>query len=228
MSLKHKLEEIEGNIQRSRLEAGRDQDVRIIAVTKTHPSTSIIEIYKAGIRSIGENKIQEAVKKFPELPDLKDLEKRFIGHLQSNKINKALQYFDTIDSVDSLELAKKINERAKHPFPVLLEVNTSGEITKSGFDPNNVDEMLNSIELEYIKVEGLMTVGPLTSNERDIRNAFKHLHFVFEELNRQISRTENKLKELSMGMSGDYEIAVQEGSTQVRLGTVLFGPREYI
>lgn len=228
MNLKTKLAEIENTIRLSRHKSGRDMDVKIVAVTKTHPPETIIEAYRAGIRTIGENRVQEAVGKFAELPDFESLEKRFIGHLQSNKINKALALFDTIDSIDRLSLARKIGSRTGDittPLKALLEVNTSGEESKSGFHPENIDDMLACLEIKGLFIEGLMTVGPLTRNEKKIRAAFTSLRNLLETINRQKPSDIGKLTELSMGMSDDFEIAVEEGSTQVRLGTILFGER---
>jgi len=159
---------------------------------------------------------------------LNGLEKRFIGHLQSNKVNKAIDLFDTIDSVDSLKVASRIGSRCEYSqkeMSVLLEVNTSEEKTKSGFSPENIELMLACIEVSGISVKGLMTIGPRTTNENKIRKAFQSLNLLMENINDQISPDTDPLIELSMGMSNDYEIAVEEGATQVRLGTALFGPR---
>ena len=156
------------------------------------------------------------------------LSKRFVGHLQSNKINKALNIFDTIDSVDSLKLASKIGLKAdslKRTIPVLLEINTSGESAKFGFDPANLDEMLACFEIPGIELQGIMTVGPLTSNKKRIRDAFISLQELHNTIKRQLTKNVDKFTELSMGMSGDFDIAVEEGATMVRLGTVLFGQR---
>jgi pyridoxal phosphate enzyme (YggS family) len=151
-----------------------------------------------------------------------------VGHLQSNKINKALNIFDTIDSVDSLKLASKIGRKAvslKRTIPVLLEINTSGESAKFGFDPDNLDEMLACFEIPGIELQGLMTVGPLTSDNKRIRDAFISLQELHNSIKRQLTKNVDKFTELSMGMSGDFDIAVEEGATMVRLGTVLFGQR---
>lgn len=204
------------------------RDVRIIAVTKTHPPEVIIEAYNTGIRVIGENRVQEAAMKFPKLPELPGLTRRMIGHLQSNKINKCLELFDTIDSVDSLKLAKKISKRTEalnRNIPVLLEINTSGEITKSGFDPKNIDDLLACTEEQGLSVEGLMTIGPFTRDRSAIQTSFRMLFNLRENLNRQL-KGKKKLRELSMGMSSDFEIAIEEGSTMIRLGTALFGERK--
>ena len=172
-------------------------------------------------------RIQEAVEKFQSFSDMPKLIKRFIGHLQSNKVNKCLDLFDAVDSVDSIKLARKISNRATSlgkTVPVLLEVNTSREPQKGGFNPGMVDEMLSCLNEKNIQVNGLMTVGPNTRDEDKIRQSFTDLRELSHYLNQQCG--ESRFKELSMGMSGDYELAVEEGSTIVRLGTALFGPRE--
>jgi pyridoxal phosphate enzyme (YggS family) len=180
---------------------------------------------RAGVTDIGENRVQEADNKFNQAKEvLPKLTKRLVGHLQSNKTKKALQLFDTIDSVDSIKLANKIGKCPDvKVIPVLLEVNTSGESAKFGFDPLNIDDMLQCLEVDGIDVQGLMTIGPLTKDKQAIRGAFIKLRDLLDQINSQ--RQNKKLSELSMGMSGDFEIAVEEGATMVRLGTALFGAR---
>lgn len=228
MNLTENLERVRKRILAAVNRSGSERTVKLVAVTKTHTPDVIVAAYNAGIKDIGENRIQEAENKFPKLPDLPGLTKRMIGHLQSNKVNKALDLFETIDAVDSLKLAGKIGKRAvllERTVPVLLEVNTSGESSKFGFDASNTDDMLACLSVKGILVEGLMTVGPLTKDVKTIRKAFIQLRRLKEELNRQRTEGVSALTELSMGMSGDFEIAVEEGSTMVRLGTALFGPR---
>jgi len=229
VSLTENLERVQKRIIAAVDRSGFKRTVKLVAVTKTHPPDIIIAVYRAGITDIGENRIQEAEKKFPKLPDLTGLTKRMIGHLQSNKVNKALELFETIDAVDSIKLARKIGKRAillERTIPVLLEVNTSGERSKFGFAPSETDEMLACLSIEGIRVEGLMTVGPLTKDVKAIRKAFIQLRRLKEELNQQRPKNVPAISELSMGMSSDFEIAIEEGSTMVRLGTVLFGPRQ--
>ena len=150
-----------------------------------------------------------------------------IGHLQSNKINKALSIFDTIDSIDTVSLAKKISAKIENKdqnIQTLLEINTSYEQNKFGFLPEDNEGMLESIELTNINVRGLMTLGPNTNNATEIERSFSRLRKTKEKLNKQLPK-ELQLTELSMGMSGDYEIAIRQGSTMVRLGSALFGSR---
>ncbi len=229
MKLKENLSRVLESIIDAQARAGLKHTVTIVAVTKTHPPKTIEAAVNTGLYQIGENRLQEAMGKFAALPPGLRVYKRMIGHLQSNKVNKALETFDSIDSVDSVKLAKKINRRSEvlnQTTPVLLEVNTSGEPQKSGFQPDQIEVMLTCLEMEHLKAEGLMTVGPLTRDENQIRQSFATLRRIFEQLNTGRSSTTDPLTTLSMGMSGDYTLAVEEGSTMIRLGTALFGPRE--
>ena len=181
-----------------------------------------------GIVDIGENRVQEAGKKFSAVEPGLVYTKRMIGHLQTNKINKAIRIFDTIDSVDTLHLAKKLANRLKQnteSLSVLLEINTSGDKTKFGFDPDNDQDLLECLTLDEIVVEGLMTIGPVSQEKESTREAFSLPRKIKESINKQVGR-EKKLTVLSMGMSNDFELGIFQGSTMVRLGTVLFGPRE--
>ncbi|MFQ6611685.1 MAG: YggS family pyridoxal phosphate-dependent enzyme [Fidelibacterota bacterium] len=229
MNLKENLSDVLGSIAVAQNAAGLKNAVTIVAVTKTHSPKTIEAVADVGLTDIGENRLQEAMKKFSLLSSEIKLRKRMIGHLQSNKVSKALKVFDSLDSVDSVKLAVKINRRALENntvFPVLLEVNTSEEPQKNGFHPNQTEEMLSCIEMSNLQINGLMTVGPLTKSEARIRESFKCLRLLLERLNSERSKSIPPLKELSMGMSNDFTVAVEEGSTMVRLGTVLFGPRE--
>ena len=226
MTIADNLRDIHAHIESAKTRRGTNQAVKIIAVTKTHPFSIINACYNNGIRSIGENRVQEAIKKFQKLSGVPMLIKRFIGHLQTNKVNRCLDYFDTVDSVDSVRLAKKISDRAKHlnrTIQILLEVNTTNEEQKNGFLPEQIGEMLYCFTLSGINIEGLMTVGPLTKNEKDIRRSFGLLRKTKEDLNSKLNK--KKINELSMGMSNDFQIAVEEGSTMIRIGTALFGKR---
>ena len=220
------LEETRSNIRAAQESFQLDHSVEIIAVTKTHPFSAIQEVYNKGVVSIGENRVQEAVLKFRSFEKMPKMTKRFIGHLQTNKVKKCVELFDTIDSVDSLRLIKKISNQAlksNKTVPVLLEINTSGEMQKHGFLTSETDEMLRCFDEESVRVDGLMTVGPMTTDKEMIRGAFKTLKELQADLNNRLGHSQ--LKELSMGMSGDYQIAVEEGSTMVRIGRALFGAR---
>jgi pyridoxal phosphate enzyme (YggS family) len=227
MNLKNTIERIQSKIELAQKRGGFNHPVQFIAVTKTHPFSLIQKCYDAGIRAIGENRIQEASQKFESFDFMPGLTRRFIGHLQSNKVSKCLDLFDTIDSVDSLKLAQKISSKAKtheKRTPVLLEINTSGEPQKQGFQKNQRSEMLLCLEEPNIEVVGLMTIGPRTTNKQIIKKAFVELRKLRDSINQELGK--NTLKDLSMGMSGDYEIAAEEGSTMVRIGTALFGKRK--
>lgn len=180
-----------------------------------------------GITSIGENRVNDAIKKFESSSEnMPDVEKRFIGHLQSNKTKKCVNAFDTIDSIHSLKLLKKVSkecEKIKKKIEVLLEINTSGETQKKGFSVEDINEILQCFEIQNVQVVGLMTMAPFTKDEKKIRSCFSLLRNMKNNLNKSFPL--KPLKELSMGMSNDYEIAIEEGATQIRLGTVLFGPR---
>ncbi len=229
MNISENINHLQDRIDSAIKRGGHGRPVQLIAVTKTHPFSTIETCYKSGLRQIGENRIQEASSKFGSFKHMPGLTKRFIGHLQSNKVNKCLDLFDNIDSVDSFSLANKISNRCQtlgRKIPVLLEVNTSQEPQKHGFHPDNQAEMLACIGLENLKVNGLMTIGPLSKDEKTIRAAFSTLRNIKEKINAEIGQ--EKLSELSMGMSGDFEIGVEEGSTMVRVGTALLGPRKTI
>ena len=225
MSLKDTIKSIQSKIESAQKRGGFSHPVQLMAVTKTHPFSLIEECYGAGITTIGENRIQEASQKFTSFDSLPHLSRRFIGHLQSNKVNKCLELFDTIDSVDTIKLAKKLSNtamRLERTLPIILEINTSGESQKYGFYPNELDKMNECFELSNLRIDGFMTVGPLTSDKEKIRNSFIQLRELKDTINQP------GVNELSMGMSGDYEIAVEEGSTMVRLGTALFGVRNIL
>ena len=227
MTLKDRLLEAQKNIELALLRSGRAQRVEVVAATKTRDPKIIKDTIRCGITSIGENRIQEAEKKFSKALIGKGFKKRFIGHLQSNKVNKCLELFDTIDSIHSFKIAKKISNRLNKinkKIESLIEVNTSGEKNKKGFTPNDVDVMIECITIENLNIKGLMTLGPQSQDPEKTREAFVFLRNVLREIN--TAQAQNPpLTVLSMGMSGDYTIAVEEGSTMVRLGTILYGPR---
>jgi pyridoxal phosphate enzyme (YggS family) len=224
--VRENLKRVKERIASACASSGRDpSEVKIVAVTKTHPVEVVREAIAAGINIIGENRVQEAEEKHSQVEAR--VEWHLVGHLQRNKVRKALSIFSMIESLDSLRLAKEIEkESAKRDriTPCLIEVNTSGEDTKFGVAPGGLAELVTEVlKLEHIKLVGLMTLGPLTENEDRIRRSFVQLRELRD-------RVENifgcYLPHLSMGMSDDFEIAVQEGATMVRLGRVLFGPRE--
>ncbi|YAF97944.1 MAG: YggS family pyridoxal phosphate-dependent enzyme [Nodularia sp. CChRGM 3473] len=202
--------------------------VRLIAVSKTFSSEVIRTAYNAGIRDFGENRIQEAASKQAELHDLADITWHFIGHLQSNKAKKAIELFDWIHSVDNLKLAQRLNQLAQQlevsPH-VCLQVKILPDPHKSGW---SVPELLADLpalnQCKNLQIQGLMTIPPVGLNNAEIINVFKNTHKLAEEIQEQ-NWSHIKMQELSMGMSGDYQLAVQAGATMVRLGTILFGER---
>jgi len=226
MSLKENLTTLQSQIRAASKLKGNGREVKLIAVTKTRTVQTIKDAYWCGIKSIGENRVQEADSKFETFKEMPGLEKRFIGHLQSNKIKKCLLMFDTIDSIHSLRLARKINNhliQEKREIKALLEINMSGDEQKNGFSPDNKEEIISSLSLNCLKVEGLMTVGPASRDKQETRKAFEGLRKLKDELNKEMGK--ESLTELSMGMSGDFELGIEEGSTMVRVGAALFGKR---
>ena len=220
------LDEVRSKIAAACGRAGRSpSEVEIVAVTKTHGAEVVDEAWRAGLRIVGENKVQEAAWKKPA--SMSGPEWHLIGHLQSNKVRHALELFDCIHSVDSAKLADRINmiadEIGARPR-ILLEVNVSGEKSKSGMRPEDVEPTVRHVveNCPRLTLEGLMTMAPFSENPEDARPYFRRLREMRDDLQ---SRLGVGLPSLSMGMSGDYEVAVEEGATWVRLGTVLFGER---
>ena len=220
------LAEVRVRIEAACKRAGRDpSEVEVIAVTKTHGAEVVKEAWDAGLRVVGENKVQEAAWKKPA--SVTGPMWHLIGHLQSNKVRKALELFDFFHSVDSAALADRMNaiadDMGASPH-ILLEVNVSGEKSKSGMKPEEVRDVLAHIAetCPRITVEGLMTMAPFSENPEDARPYFRRLRELRDRLEKDLGIG---LPRLSMGMSGDYEVAVEEGATWVRLGTVLFGER---
>ena len=228
MNLEKNLKQVLENIASSKKKSSWGQNVDQIASTKTREISTIEECCQLGIKTIGENRVQEAEEKFSYFPGFEKIKKRFIGHLQTNKVNKCLNIFDTVDSVDSLKLANKVNNSSKNinkKTECLIEVNTSSEPQKNGFSPKITDELISCFRLTDLNIVGLMTVGPNTNNENNLRSSFILLRELKHQINKELGST--VLTELSMGMINDYEIAIQEGSTMVRVGTALFGARNY-
>lgn len=213
--------------------AGRPRDsVRLMAVSKTHPAAAVAEAVAAGMTLFGENRVQEFQRKSQELAALgiTSAEVHLIGHLQSNKSARAAEIFSGIDSLDSLPLAERLENSAAalHKIlPVLVEIKLSDEAAKTGLAPNSTElhELLDRLpDLPHLKMRGLMTIAPFTSDEAITRGCFRSLRQLRDALAPAHPRLD--FSELSMGMSGDYAIAIEEGSTCVRIGTALFGARE--
>ena len=203
----------------------KQQDIKIVVVIKTRTPKQIEEAIATGACCIGENRVQEAEEKFSQISNIQLVEKRLIGRLQTNKINKAIRLFDVIDSVDSQRLAKKISEAAQRQNikqRVLFQINSSGETTKAGFGLKDKETIVECINSEGLLVEGLMTMGPNTRQLAKIEQAFENTKNLFDDINKDL---EKKMTTLSMGMSGDFKIATKNGSTAIRVGTAIFGPR---
>jgi pyridoxal phosphate enzyme (YggS family) len=208
----------------------RPEDITLMAVTKTVDPERIRQAYEAGLRVFGENRVQEFEKKAAALADLKNAEWRLIGHLQSNKAKKAAEMFQAVDSVDSLHLAQKLNESARQmgkTLPVLIEIKVSDEAAKSGI-PASSPELENLLEaaatLDHLEVGGLMTIPPYTEDPEGARIYFRLLRDCRDQVAaRRLPRVHMDV--LSMGMSHDFEVAIEEGSTCVRVGTAIFAAR---
>lgn len=211
--------------------------VKILAVSKTFPLSKIIEAYDIGIRDFGENYAQELKNKFDELDKekYKDIKWHFIGHLQSNKVKYIAEFVDTIHSVDSVKLANEISKQSiakralSNPIKIMVQVHTSNEESKSGISENDlIDSIKDIIKLKGIKLIGLMTITSLTDEPKDRIPEFITLKKLLTKINTELSsELESELTELSMGMSDDYEFAIQEGATIIRIGSAIFGARTY-
>ena len=218
MSVDGNLDRVRERIADACERAGRDpSEVNLIAVSKSFPVDSIVEAAKHGQQHFGENRVQEGLAKLEQLPLLDvDVDVHLIGHLQRNKARHAGS-FASVQSVDSVRLAGAISRRLEHELPILLEVNVAEEASKYGFRLDEVPQALEQIrKLEHLKVEGLMTVAPEVADPEEVRPVFAALRGLAER---------HSLRELSMGMSNDYAVAIEEGSTMVRIGRAIFGDR---
>lgn len=225
MQIAENLKQVDENIAAAAARTGRDPaDVTLVVVTKTRTPDEIRTAVEAGVSVFGENRIQEAAEKIPELADL-PVSWHMVGHLQRNKVKKALELFEVIQSLDSLRLAAEVDKRASAPVPCLLEVNTSGEKSKFGVTLAEVGAIVNELgQYSNVELRGLMTVGPLTPDEDRIRRAFAELAGLFDEVK---ANAGPGFRELSMGMTDDYGIAIEEGATIIRVGRAVFGERPY-
>jgi len=232
MSIVTNIAAIQERIAAAARRAGRSAgDIALMGVTKTHPPERIREAYAAGLRLFGENRVQEFAAKAVAVADLAGAEWHMIGHLQTNKAAKAAELFYAVDSVDSEKLAEKLNvaaQAAGKKLPVLIEINVGGEAAKSGAAPGSPELealLLAAPRLEALEFRGLMTVPPFTDDPEEARPFFRRLR----ELRNAIASRKLPsiyLRELSMGMSHDFEVAIEEGSTCVRVGTAIFGERK--
>jgi pyridoxal phosphate enzyme (YggS family) len=212
------------------VKAGLPGSCKLIAVSKTHEPDRIREAYEAGHRIFGENKVQELVSKYEVLP--KDIEWHMIGHLQSNKVKYIAPFVSLVHSVDSVRLLEEINKqgtKVQRVIPVLLQVHIAREETKFGFSEEEIRSFLTSLKpeaLQNITVSGLMGMATFTEDIAQVRTEFRTLKTFFDKLRASSLPSIFNLTELSMGMSGDYRIAIEEGSTMVRVGSAIFGVRD--
>ncbi|MCW0481957.1 YggS family pyridoxal phosphate-dependent enzyme [Gaoshiqia sediminis] len=207
------------------------EGVCLVAVSKTKPDADLLEAYGAGQRVFGENKVQELVQKYESLP--KDIEWHFIGHLQTNKVKYIAPFVGMIHGVDSLKLLKTIDKegrKAGRKIACLLQFHIAEEETKFGLDLAEAREILTSDEftqLEFVEIRGVMGMATYTNDTEQIRREFRQLKSIFNQLKQEFFVGRDSFSEISMGMSGDFPIAVEEGSTMVRVGSSIFGDRQY-
>lgn len=225
--IKENLEEVREKIRQACQRSGRrEEDVTLISVSKTKPVEMLKEAYEAGSRDFGENRVQEILEKYGQMPE--DVRWHMIGHLQKNKVRQVIDKAVLIHSVDTVELAEQIEkDAAKRDLTVdiLLEVNVAEEESKFGFRTEEVEAAVMKIkELPHVRIKGLMTIAPFVSNSEDNREVFKKLYQLYVDIRSKNIDNVN-MSVLSMGMTGDYEVAVEEGATMIRVGTGIFGAR---
>ena len=227
--LKDNFETVEKNVANACARAGRDRsEVTLIAVSKTKPVDMLREVYDAGARDFGENKVQEICEKYDKLPS--DIKWHMIGHLQRNKVKQVIDKATLIHSVDSYRLAQEISVQAQKKgltVPILIEVNVAGEESKFGISTEDTIQLVEEIaELPNLKIQGLMTIAPFVEDAEENRLYFRQIKQLSVDIkNKNIDNV--SMDVLSMGMTGDYEVAIEEGATMVRVGTGIFGARNY-
>lgn len=228
VQIAQRLIQIQERIAAACIRAGRNAaGVHICAVSKTQPLETVQAAYEAGLYTFGENYVAEAVAKFVDLPDA-DL--HLIGHLQTNKVRQALSRVNVIETLDSTRLADAIEREAAklgRIVPVYIEVNVGGEATKSGVGIEKASELAGyvSVSAAHLRIEGLMTIAPAGAEKSDLRRVFATLRGLGETLRGQLDKRRHPCWELSMGMSDDFELAIEEGATSIRLGRAIFGER---
>jgi pyridoxal phosphate enzyme (YggS family) len=231
--LRVRLEEVRERIGRRAASAGRaSEDITLIAVSKTHPPELLWQAIEAGVRDLGENRIQEADAKINEMGKPNGTRWHLIGHLQANKARRAVALFDVIHSLDSVALALRLErlcaQQERAELPVLIQVDLSGEETKSGAGEEELPELAAAIvACERLRLSGLMTLPPFFEDAERVRPYFRRLRELRDRLHQQKAFGEGR-GELSMGMSHDYEVAIEEGATMVRVGTAIFGERKTV
>ncbi|MGD2161581.1 MAG: YggS family pyridoxal phosphate-dependent enzyme [Anaerolineales bacterium] len=228
------LQNVQRNIMEAAGRAGRDSsEIRLVAITKTHPSDVVRAAYELGLRDFGENRVMEGLEKIHQLKDLNGIRWHMVGHIQSRKASEVPGHFQMVHSVDRIKIAQYLNKHAASSglkLAVLLECNVSGEESKYGWDLNDrdswaraTDEFRSLFEYEHLDFRGLMTMAPWVEDERIIRNTFTKLRNLRDYLQDTLNVS---WPELSMGMTDDYEIAIEEGATLLRIGRAIFGPRQ--
>lgn len=226
--IKENLKTILDEIGTAKAKSPYGQDVKLVAVSKTKPAGDILEAYEAGIRDFGENKVQELCAKYEELP--KDIRWHLIGHLQTNKVKYIIGKTYLIHSVDSLKLAKEIEKEAAKKnvsVDILIQVNISKEESKSGISEDEAPALIDEIlKMPHINIKGLMTIAPICEDSEEVRPVFRQLKKLSVDI-ACFNHDNNSKCELSMGMSGDFKAAVLEGATYVRIGSSIFGERNY-
>lgn len=230
MNIKENIDDIVKRIEVTCKKAGRNpNDITLIAVSKTVESPKVREALEAGIDNLGENRVQELIKKYEDLKDT-DIKWHMIGHLQKNKVKYIIDKTVLIHSVDSLSLAEEIDKRAKNKglvANVLIELNIGEEESKFGIKEENIYDFIKSLEnFENIRVLGLMTVAPFCENPEDVRWVFKKMKDIYDKIS-TMNLKNAEMKYLSMGMTNDFEVAIEEGSNMIRIGTAIFGARKY-
>lgn len=228
MDIEQNLKNVEQRIAAAAKKSGRSrEDIILVAVTKTHPADMMNEAIKAGVTDIGENKPQEVRDKYT---DVLPVRWHLIGHLQTNKVKYIIDKCCMIHSVDSIKLMDEIEKQAKQhdvSMDILIQVNISGEETKSGITSEELDELLmHAGELERVKVRGLMTIAPKCEHQEEAAVHFRNMKMLFDETAKKVYRNVS-MEYLSMGMSGDFEAAIECGSNMVRVGSAIFGARDY-
>ena len=220
---------IQSNIQELRQHI--PSDVKLVCVSKFHPAETVMEAYNAGERIFGESRVQELIQKQPELPA--DIQWHFIGHLQTNKIKFIVPFVKLIHGVDSWKVLNEINkqaEKAAKKTACLLQVHIADEETKFGFSEEELIDLISGNELQNlhnVQIAGLMGMATYTEDENQVRKEFRTLKVLFDKIKSEYFSDDEAFCELSMGMSQDYQIAIEEGSTMIRIGTSIFGEREY-
>jgi hypothetical protein len=233
IQVQDRLNEVRERIEAAASRAGRETNgIRIVGVTKSHPFEVVLAAHEAGLELIGENRVEEALAKKAAANELSDLEWHMIGHIQSRKSRTVVQIFDSVHSVDRAKIADRLNRDAEHAgirLPILLECNVSGEASKWGWQltereswPEIVEEFTRIQNLVNLEVRGLMTMAPMVAEQERVRPVFERLRNLRDYLQQAVP---GDWTELSMGMTDDYEIAVEEGATLLRIGRAIFGPR---